>query len=136
MISFLRMFAGLLLFVTTISCVAKKEKIPSLTSDQPPNWKKILSCESNALEIDLDTNDRRSIQVTVKDPDAFKTFDEKMPFGQIKEENSRIYRGQSGSGELKEPAQFSSVFESTRKLICSFFSFCLAEFLRTRFYCF
>jgi hypothetical protein len=61
------------------------------------SWQKILDCDDGAAVVDVDTNERTHLQLVVRDPNAFATFDA-MPYGEIKNARERIYRGQSPYG--------------------------------------
>lgn len=61
-------------------------------------WEQMLQCQDGAVVIDVNTSDRRNLQVVVRDESLFPYFDAKLGYHQIKNANERIYRGQTVAG--------------------------------------
>jgi hypothetical protein len=74
------------------------------------NWQPILSCQNGAVVVDVDTNERRNLQVVVRDGSTFSVLDSTITFGQIQNPNERIYRATSPFG-IFDPAQFRHLGE-------------------------
>ena len=69
-------------------------------------WQKMLSCEGDKVVVDVDTGERRHLQVVVRDPAAFAVLDATITYSEIKNPTERIYRGDSpfgvfSSGDLR-----------------------------------
>jgi hypothetical protein len=69
------------------------------------NWQQILSCSNGTVVVDVDTNERRNLQVVVRDASSFSVLDSSITFNQIKNPTERIYRGTSPFG-IFDPTQF------------------------------
>ena len=94
---------GLGLALSIVACGIASEDSGSTGDDQDLiSWQKVLDCEGAV--VDVDSSERRSLQIVVRDPKAFGAMDA-MPYGEVKRPNERIYRGDSPTG-IFSPDQF------------------------------
>lgn len=69
------------------------------------SWQKLLECENGAVVLDVDTNERRHLQLVVRNAAAFPVLDQTITYGQVKTSSERIYRGDSPYG-IFQASQF------------------------------
>lgn len=95
--------------VVASACAAKKDGGNGSTLESAnANWQRIYECQDQ-VHIDVDTNERRHIQVVVTDKNIFGLIDQNIPYLQIANADSRIYRGQTSPGVFT-PSSFVNVF--------------------------
>lgn len=91
------------------ACGTQRDASTSATLATGENWQTILDCQAGAVVVDVDTQERRRLQVVIRDPNLFPYFDAKLTYGQIRNEGERIYQGQTYAGVF-EPHQFVNVY--------------------------
>lgn len=100
-----------LLIVVVIGCRATNP-LNSTTKDigGDVTWQRIFTCQGDAVHVDVDTGDRRQLQVVLSDSTLFGYFDSTLAYGQIVNATERIYRGQTDRGVFGA-SDFVNLFE-------------------------
>lgn len=102
--------ACMMLALSNSSCSVSPSQNDSSVSGAKQGWEKVLECQNGAVIVDVDTNNRRSLQVVVRDSSLFSYFDSKLSVGQVKTQKERIYKGQTSQGVFRA-SNFVNVFE-------------------------
>jgi len=98
---------SLAVVATLVACGGSSDD--AVTGDESnftaDSYAKILECENGSVLVDVDRNERRHLQLVVRDARAFGVLDQTLTYGQIKNPTERIYRGNSPYG-IFDSSQF------------------------------
>lgn len=98
------------LSLTLASCAAKKSSADSDLAGAKPQWEKMIQCENGSVTVDFDRNDRTRMQMVLTRSSIFSVIDRDYGYGQIKNANERIYRGQAGAQGIYKPSDFTNFY--------------------------
>ncbi len=87
------------LSVALTACGSEATSNGAVSSDvtsAKQNWQKVMQCDGAV--VDVDVNERRDFQIVVNDSRKFAQLD-RLPFGEIKNDLERIYRGRAIDGK-------------------------------------